>query len=72
MTRDSGKHCVQQEGIAVRGRRSAQPVDRDIPLENGRSYRREYVDGVPTGPLETIGRDDHADGCRVVFELDRE
>ena len=40
--------------------------------KDGTGFRREYVDGIPTGPMETVGVEDHVDGYRVVFDLDQE
>jgi len=41
--------------------------------KGGTAYRREYVEGIPTGPMETLGPDDdHADGYRLAFDLDLE
>jgi hypothetical protein len=40
--------------------------------KDGVAYRREYVDGIATGPTETVGSDNHADGYRLVFDLDQE
>ncbi|GAA2365624.1 hypothetical protein Cme02nite_31220 [Catellatospora methionotrophica] len=39
---------------------------------DGIAYRQQFVDGVPAGPVETLGPADRADGYRFVFELDPE
>ncbi|WP_144122405.1 hypothetical protein [Catellatospora sichuanensis] len=38
----------------------------------GTAYRQQFVDGVPAGPIETLGPADRGDGYRFVFELDPE
>ncbi|GAB4058112.1 hypothetical protein [Catellatospora paridis] len=39
---------------------------------DGTAYRQQFVDGVPAGPIETLGPADRGDGYRFVFELDPE